>query len=118
MDYIIRYGFNFNTFIKNTHDVTSLSTLTVSEFYKYLAVNLNLEPAHKKSDNFKKIQSEINRYYIEKQITQVIIIDEANYINNGILNDLKMLKCYLTLIWTQKTVLLVLFVGLPQFNNT
>ena len=44
---------------------TSLSTLTVSEFYKHLTNELGLTP--------------------------VIIIDEANYINNAVLNDLKML---------------------------
>lgn len=100
MDYISRYGLDFNPFIKNTQDIiietseyreiiyrlnfllnnkgfgvitgapgrgkttvvrnwaktlnaslykviyTSLSTLTVSEFYKHLAVSLDLEPAH------------------------------------------------------------------------
>lgn len=169
MDYISRYGLDFNPFIKNTYDIiietseyreiiyrlnfllnnkgfgvitggpgrgkttvvrnwvktlntslykviyTSLSTLTVSEFYKHLAASLDLEPAHKKTDNFKNIQSEINRYYIEKRITPVIIIDEANYINNGILNDLKMLFNF---DMDSKDRAIVLFVGLPQFNNT
>ena len=145
MDYISRYGLDFNPFIKDTHDIiieteeykeiayrlnyllankgfgvitggpgrgkttairnwakqlnsslykvvyTSLSTRTVSEFYKHLAACLDLEVAHKKTDNFKNIQNEISRYSVEKRITPVIIIDEANYINNGILNDLKML---------------------------
>ena len=169
MDYISRYGLDFNPFIKNTHDVivetseyheiiyrlnfllnnkgfgvitggpgrgkttvvrtwvktlntslynvvyTSLSTLTVTEFYKHLAMSLGLEPAHKKSDNFKNIQSEINRYFIEKRITPVIIIDEANYINNGILNDLKMLFNF---DMDSKDRAVVLFIGLPQLNNT
>lgn len=81
----------------------------------HLTVSLDLEPAHKKTDNFKNIQSEINRYYIEKRITPVIIIDEANYINNGILNDLKMLFNF---DMDSKDRAVVLFVGLPQFNNT
>src|SRR5574344_2901491 len=70
---------------------TSLSTLTVAEFYKHLAAELGLEVMHRKPDNFKNIQNEILRYSIEKRITPVIIIDEANYINNAVLNDLKML---------------------------
>ena len=70
---------------------TSLSTLTVSEFYKHLSEELGLQPMHKKSDNFKNIQGEIIRCAVEKRITPVIIIDEANYIRNSILNDLKML---------------------------
>lgn len=94
---------------------TSLSTLTVSEFYKHLAVSFDLEPAHKKTDNFKNIQNEINRCFIEKRITPVIIIDEANYINNGILNELKRLFNF---DMDSKDRAVVLFVGLPQFNNT
>ena len=58
----------------------ALSTLTTHEFYKNLAVEMELEPASNKSTNFKNIQSEINRYYLDKRITPVIIIDEAqNY---------------------------------------
>ncbi|MCK9218256.1 MAG: AAA family ATPase [Firmicutes bacterium] len=94
---------------------TSLSTLTVSEFYKHLASEFSLEPMHKKTDNFKNIQGEINRYYIEKRITPVIIIDEANYVSNGILNDLKMLFNF---DMDSKDRAVVLLVGLPQLNNT
>lgn len=70
---------------------TALSTLTAQEFYRNLAIELDLEPAAKKSTNFKNIQEEINRYYLEKRITPVIIIDEANCISNPVLNDMKML---------------------------
>lgn len=93
----------------------SLSTLTVTEFYKYLAVQLGLEPMHRKSDNFKIIQNEINRYAIEKRITPVIIIDEANYINNSILNDLKILFNF---DMDSKDRAVILLTGLPQLNNT
>ncbi|QUH26171.1 AAA family ATPase [Serpentinicella alkaliphila] len=169
IDYISRYGLDFNPFIKNTKDIvvetseyneiiyrlnyllnnkgfgvitggpgrgkttkqlewvnglnnslykviyTSLSTLTVSEFYKHLSSELGLEPMHKKTDNFKNIQAEINRYSIEKRITPVIIIDEANYINNAVLNDLKMLFNF---DMDSKDRAVVILVGLPQLNNT
>lgn len=94
---------------------SSLSTLTVVEFYKHLARQLGLEPLFRKSDNFRMIQNEINRYSIEKRITPVIIIDEANYINNGILNDLKLLFNF---DMDSKDRAVVLLVGLPQLNNT
>ncbi len=94
---------------------SSLSTLTVVEFYKYLARQLGLEPLFRKSDNFRIIQDEINRYSIEKRITPVIIIDEANYINNAILNDLKLLFNF---DMDSKDRVVVLLVGLPQLNNT
>jgi type II secretory pathway predicted ATPase ExeA len=94
---------------------TSLSTLTVSEFYKHLATELELSAMHKKSDNFKNIQAEINRYSIEKRITPIIIIDEANYISNAILNDLKMLFNF---EMDSKDRAVIILVGLPQLNNT
>ena len=94
---------------------TSLSTLTVSEFYKHLSTELGLEVMHKKHDNFRNIQSEINRLVIEKRITPVIIIDEANYINNAVLNDLKMLFNF---EMDSRDRAIVLLVGLPQLNNT
>lgn len=169
IDYISRYGLDFNPFIKNSHDIiietseykeityrlnyllnnkgfgvitggpgcgkttvirswvnglnaslykvvyTSLSTLTVSEFYKHMASELGLEPMHKKSDNFKNIQAEVSRFSIEKRITPVIIIDEANYINNGVLNDFKMLFNF---DMDSKDRAVVLFVGLQSLNNT
>jgi type II secretory pathway predicted ATPase ExeA len=70
---------------------TSLSTLTLNEFYKHLTDEFSLESRFRKSDNYKLIQAEINRYSLEKRITPVFIIDEANHINSGILNDFKML---------------------------
>lgn len=94
---------------------SSLSTLTVLEFYKNLASKLGLEPKMRKIDNFKIIQSEITRYAVEKRITPVIIIDEANYINNSILNDLKLLFNF---EMDSKDRAVVLLVGLPQLNNT
>lgn len=93
----------------------SLSTLTVSEFYKHLAEKLGLEPVFKKVDNFRIIQNEITRYAIEKRILPVIIIDEANYINTKILNDLKMLFNF-NMDSSDRAV--VLLTGLPTLNNT
>jgi type II secretory pathway predicted ATPase ExeA len=169
MDYITRYGLEFNPFIKNSQDFIvetseykealfrfqyllknkgfgvligapgrgkttmlrhfakklnpslykviyiSLSTLTVVEFYKYLAELLGLEARTRKTDNYKLIQNEINRLSIEKRITPVIIIDEANYVNNAILNDLKMLFNF---EMDSKDRAVILFAGLPQLNNT
>lgn len=94
---------------------TSLSTLTVNEFYRHLATELGIEAAHRKNENFINIQAEINRCVLEKKLTPVIIIDEANYINNAILNDLKMLFNF---EMDSRDRAIVLLVGLPQLNNT
>lgn len=93
----------------------SLSTVTVVEFYKNMATQLGLEPMCRKSDNFKIIQNEITRYSVEKRVTPVIIIDEANYISNGVLNDLKMIFNF---DMDSRDRAIVLLVGLPQLNNT
>ncbi len=69
----------------------------------------------RKIDNFKIIQNEINRCSVEKRITPVIIIDEANYISNGILNDLKM---FFNFNMDSRDRAIVFLVGLPQLNNT
>jgi type II secretory pathway predicted ATPase ExeA len=94
---------------------TSLSTLTINEFYRHLAEEFGLESRHRKSDNYKNIQAEINRLNIEKRITPVFIIDEANHINNGILNDLKMLFNF---EMDSRDRAIVLLSGSPQLNNT
>lgn len=169
MDYISRYGLEFNPFIKNSKEVlvetqeyrealfrlnyllstkgfglltgsagrgkttairswssklnpslykvvySSLSTLTVNDFYRNLAQELGAQPAFRKTDNFKIIQNEINRLALEKRQTPVIIIDEANYVSNVVLNDLKMLFNF---EMDSKDRAIILLTGLPQLNNT
>lgn len=68
-----------------------MSTLTTIEFYRELSMQLGLETYHKKIDNFRNIQNYIRATVDEKRIVPVIILDEAQYLNTGILNDLVML---------------------------
>lgn len=170
MDYISRFGLEFNPFIKNARQETiietseykeviyrldillktrgfgvvtgtagkgkttavrnwsrnlnpslykvvyiTLSTVTVNDFYRHLAEQLGLEPRNRKVDNFKIIQEEITRFSVEKRIVPVIIIDEANYIQPSILNDLKMIFSF---DMDSKDRAVVLLTGLPNLNNT
>jgi len=169
MDYIARYGLDFNPFIKNAADILvethgykeaiyrlnhllttkgfgvitagagrgkttairhwtkglntslykviyiSLSTTTTLEFYKQLAIALGLEPYYRKSDNYRSIQNEITRYSLEKNMTVIVIIDEANYVVSGILNDLKMLFSF---SMDSKDRAIVILTGLPILINT
>ncbi len=94
---------------------SSLSTLTPNDFYRNLVKELGREPAFKKSDNFHIIQEEITRIYVEKRKTPIIIIDEANYINNAILNDLKILFNF---EMDSRDRAVVLLAGLPNLNST
>lgn len=94
---------------------SSLSTLTVMEFYRNLASELGAVPAHRKIENFRLIQGEINRLVLEKRQTPVIIMDEANYIGTAILNDLKILFNF---EMDSRDRAVILLAGLPQLNNT
>lgn len=94
---------------------TSLSTVTVNDFYRNLASTLGAQPSYRKTENFHIIQEEINRMALDKRKTPVIIIDEANYIKNAVLNDLKILFNF---EMDSKDRAVVLLVGLPQLNNT
>lgn len=94
---------------------TSLSTVTVNDFYRNLAVYLGAQAAYRKTENFHAIQEEITRLALDKKKTPVIIIDEANYISNAVLNDLKILFNF---EMDSKDRAVILLVGLPQINTT
>jgi type II secretory pathway predicted ATPase ExeA len=68
-----------------------LSTVTVLEFYRAVAIGLGIVPAHKKIDLFNSIQERILSLSKDKRVTTVIICDEGQYLNTKILNDLKIL---------------------------
>ena len=94
---------------------TSLSTVTVNDFYRNLAFSLGAQAAYRKTENFHAIQGEITRLVLDKKKTPVIIIDEANYVSNGILNDLKILFNF---EMDSRDRAVILLVGLPHINNT
>ena len=60
-------------------------------------------------------EDEITRLAVEKRKTPIIIIDEANYINNAILNDLKILFNF---EMDSKDRAAILLTGLPTLNST
>ena len=94
---------------------SSFSTLTANDFYRNLAVELGAQPAFRKPDNFRIIQEEISRLALEKRKTPIIIIDEANYINTAILNDLKILFNF---EMDSRDRAAILLAGLPSLNST
>ena len=94
---------------------TSLSTVTVNDFYRNLALQLGSQPSYRKAENFHIIQGEINRLALEKRKTPVIIIDEADHISSNVLYDLKMLFNF---EMDSRDRAIVLLVGLAKINNT
>ncbi|MDL2249624.1 AAA family ATPase [Lachnospiraceae bacterium OttesenSCG-928-J05] len=169
MEYTVRYGLEYNPFLKNSKDViiqtneykealyrlnylaetkgfglltgssgkgkttavrnwaaslnpslykvvySSFTTVTNNDFYRNLATEFGARPSFRKPDNFRVIQEEITRLAVEKRKTPVIIFDEANYINNSILNDLKILFNF---EMDSKDRAVVLLAGLPTINST
>lgn len=67
-----------------------LSTLTVLEFYRSLALGLGHPPKFKKIDLFQQIQEAVLTT-ANRNITPVVIVDEAQFIKNAVLDDLRIL---------------------------
>lgn len=68
-----------------------LSTVSVADFYKELCQVLGLPERGGKTTMFKAIKDQIWYLYKEKRQPLLIAVDEAQYLNTGILNDIKML---------------------------
>ena len=71
-----------------------LSTVSITEFYKQLCSVLGVPEKGGKPGMFKAIQEQIWYLYKEKRQPLILIVDEAQYLNTAILNDLKMLMNY------------------------
>ena len=67
------------------------STVTVPEFYRQLCDSFGLTDVVGKTRRVREIKDQIQYMYTEKKQTMILILDEAQYLNTGILNDLKML---------------------------
>lgn len=68
-----------------------LSTVSTTEFYKQLCNEFGLVTSQKKSSMFKELQEYFKTMSYNKRIHCIICLDEAQYLNNDILKDLKML---------------------------
>ncbi|MBO4904462.1 MAG: AAA family ATPase [Lachnospiraceae bacterium] len=71
-----------------------LSTISVADFYKQLCLILGVKDRGGKTVMFKSIQEQVYYMYHEKRQPLLLAIDEAQYLSNSILNDIKMLMNY------------------------
>lgn len=92
----------------------SMSSITVLEFYKQIAYELGIEPSFKKIDIFRQIQEAIINYVKNKKQQVIICIDEAQYLKNTIINDLKMLMNFEI---DSKNYFTLILIGQPLLNN-
>lgn len=93
----------------------SMTTLTVREFYYQLGDMFSLPMSFKKNILVKEIKETICQYTDQKKILPIIVIDEANYLSNAILNDLKMLMNF-DMDSRNKAVLIIC--GTPTLQRT
>jgi type II secretory pathway predicted ATPase ExeA len=91
-----------------------LSTLTVLEFYKALAIGLGVVPSFKKIDLFQSIQARISSLLNDKRITTIIILDEGQYLSTKILNDLKIIMNF---NMDSLNTAVIIIAGQPLLNN-
>jgi type II secretory pathway predicted ATPase ExeA len=92
-----------------------LSTVSVGEFYKLLCEELGLETKGGKTIMFKAIQERIKYLYKEKKQPFILAIDEAQYLGNPILKDLKMLMNF---SFDSVNCFTLILSGEPYLNNT
>jgi len=71
-----------------------LSTVSIIDFYKQFCEKLGLDVRVGKTVMFKAVQERIYYMYKEKRCPLILAIDEAQYLNSGILRDLKMFMNY------------------------
>lgn len=94
---------------------SSLSSLTVMDFYRQIAAGLGAEPRFRKNELFDDIQREVKRYALEKRVTPVIVIDEADMLSHKVLSDLQVMFNF---EMDSRDLAVVLLVGQPRLNTT
>ena len=70
---------------------SALSSLTVMDFYRSLIIRMGEVPAYQKVVMFEQLQRLISTSYYERKITPVFILDEAQSLSGGVLEDLRMI---------------------------
>ena len=94
---------------------SSLSSLTVMDFYRQVASGLGAEPRFRKNELFDDIQREVKRCALEKRVTPVIIIDEADMLSHKVLSDLQIMFNF---EMDSRDLAVVLLIGQPRLNTT
>jgi type II secretory pathway predicted ATPase ExeA len=92
-----------------------LSTVSIMEFYRQLCTVLGVDTSYKKSAMFRNLQEFFENMNANKHVHCIVCLDEAQYLSNEILRDLKML-CNFSM--DSKTCFSLLLLGQPMLANT
>jgi type II secretory pathway predicted ATPase ExeA len=91
------------------------TSLTNIEFYRAVCNVFNIEASHRKVTMFQKIREFITNQFKDSRIIPVLIIDEAQYLNQGTLNDLSLLLNY---EYDSRNFLTIILIGPDTLSNT
>ena len=84
------------------------------DFYRALCDGLGVEPANNKVTIFKQIQESIFNYATNKNITPIIILDEAQFLKNSVLDDLRIIFNFQM---DSKDLAIIVLAGQTNFIN-
>lgn len=90
------------------------TTVTTTEFYRQFCISLGLEPSSRKSDMFKNIKDYMENMSTDKRVHYMLVWDEAQYLNNDILKDLKLLMNF---SMDSRDCFSLVLIGQPVLNN-
>ena len=91
-----------------------LSTISVAEFFKQICSILGVSDRGGKTNMFKAIQEQIYYLYHEKRQPLFLAVDEAQYLSQGIMNDIKMLMNH---GYDSVNCFTLILCGEPQMNH-
>jgi len=89
-----------------------LSTVTVADFDRGLALGLGQEPKFRKVDMFGQIQQAVLNLFHNQRITPVLILDEMQMASNQFLNDISLLFNF---AMDSENPFVLIMIGLPHF---
>jgi len=92
----------------------TLTTGNVTDTYKTIAWEMGLTTERSMAALFRSIQQEVNRLCLESKIRPVLIIDEAQYLRNEVLENLRLLTSY---EMDSQNRLCMLFVGQAELRR-
>ena len=101
---------------RNLHDVAyiSLSTVSLTEFYRQLCVTLGIDASYGKPAMFKAIQDRLFHLFKEKKKPFFLMLDEAHELSPSILKDLKMIMNH---DFDSLSCFTIILAGEPHLNN-
>lgn len=91
-----------------------LTTVSTNEFYRQFCMSLGLETSSRKSDMFKSIKDYMETMSSDKRLHYILVWDEAQYLSNDILKDIKLLMNF---SMDSKDCFSLVLIGQPILNN-